>query len=120
LDADGNDAIDAWLRAQSDKLQAKVDQRLRHLAQQPRDKWVRPYFDTLSDDCAGLGEVRLEVGNVQHRLLGFASGQREFTFVFWAVEKGGKFVPKDTCAIAQRRKAEVVADRSRAHDCDFE
>lgn len=120
LDANGADVIDAWLGAQNDKIQAKFDQRVRHLRQQPRDKWVRPYFDTLSDDCSGLGEIRFEVGNVQHRVIGFASDEMEFTLVFVATEKGGKFVPKDTCKSAQRRKTEVLADRTRAHDCDFE
>lgn len=114
------DAIDAWYVGQSDQVQAKFDQRLRFLRQQPRDKWVRPYFDTLSAPCDGLGEVRFECGNVQYRPIGFASGAMEYTLVFIATEKGDKFIPKDTCASAQKRKAEVLADRSRADDCDFE
>jgi hypothetical protein len=119
LDANGVDMIDQWLCDLDDKVQAKIDQRLRHLRQQPRNLWIRPYFDTLSDLCAGLGELRVEVGNVQYRLLGFPSGQMEWTFVFGAIEKGGKFVPLDTCAIAQGRKAYVLAKKERAHECEF-
>ena len=73
LDSRGSDVIDEWYRAQPDALQAKFDTRMRYLQQQPRSSWIRPYFDTLSDDCAGLGELRLEWKNVQHRIIGFAS-----------------------------------------------
>lgn len=114
------DVLDEWRNANAadDALIAKLDTRLRFLRQQPRDRWVRPNFDTLGNDCSGLGEVRFEYKNVQYRPLGFASGKMEFTFVFVAIEKGGKFVPKNTCKVAQERKAEVEADRSKARDCD--
>jgi len=115
-----NDVLDEWRKANEadDKLLVKLDTRLRFLQQQPRDKWVRPYFDTLSDDCAGLGEVRFEHKNIQHRLIGFASGHLEFTFLMAVIEKGGKFVPLTTCTIAQTRKTQVLAERSLASDCD--
>ena len=99
-------------------LLAKLDTRLRFLQQQSREFWRRPYFDTLSDDCSGLGEVRFEYRNIQHRILGFASGQMEYTFLMAAVERGDKFEPHDTCDIAQRRKRAALADRSLAVDCD--
>jgi Phage derived protein Gp49-like (DUF891) len=112
--------LDNWRREHQgdDKLLAKLDTRLRFLQQQPRDKWVRPYFDTLTDDCAGLGELRFEHMNVQYRFIGFASKEMEYTWLAAVTEKGGRFVPKDTCAIAQHRKRAVVADRSLAVDCD--
>ena len=115
-----DDVLDQWRKTYEadDKLLARLDTRLRFLQQQPRDKWVRPYFDTLSGECSGLGEVRFEHRNIQHRIIGFASGQMEFCFVFAAIEKGDKFVPLSTCTISQARKREVVADRSRTRDCD--
>ncbi|MBI3439007.1 MAG: type II toxin-antitoxin system RelE/ParE family toxin [Proteobacteria bacterium] len=114
------DVLDEWriAHADDDALQAKLDTRLRFLRQQPRDRWVRPYFDTLDDDCSGLGEVRFEYKNVQYRPIGFSSGKLEFTFVFVAIEKGGKFVPKNTCKVAQERKTETEKDRNKARDCD--
>lgn len=120
LDLDGVDVIDEWLNDQPDRIQARFDQRIRHLRQQPKDKWVRPYFDTLSDDCSGLGEVRFECGNVQYRPIGFASGKMEFTLIFVAREIGGEFIPRNTCKKSQERKTEVQADRRRSHVCDFE
>lgn len=114
------DVLDEWRNAHAhdDALIAKMDTRLRFLRQQPRDRWVRPSFDTLSKDCAGLGEVRFEHKNVQYRPIGFSSGRMEFTFVFVATEKSDKFVPKNTCKVAQERKREVESDRSKARDCD--
>lgn len=116
----GLDVLDEWrqLYDGDDKLLAKLDTRLRFLQQQSREFWRRPYFDTLSDDCSGLGEVRFEYRNIQHRILGFASGQMEYTFLMAAVERGDKFEPHDTCDIAQRRKRAALADRSLAVDCD--
>lgn len=114
------DVIDEWYQAQPDKLQAKFDTRVRYLQQQPRSAWIRPYFDTLHGECAGLGEIRFEWKNVQHRPLGFASGKMEFTLLFVATEKGGKFEPRAACSIAIRRKEEVTTDRRRARVCQFE
>jgi hypothetical protein len=118
--ADNVDVLDNWRQAHEgdDKLLVKLDTRLRFLQQQPRDKWVRPYFDTLSDDCAGLGEIRFQYKNVQYRFIGFASGAEEYTWVLTATEKGDKFVPKNACEAAQRLKRAVIADRSLAVDCD--
>lgn len=120
LDPDGEDVIEDWYDRQPDQLQAKFDTRIRYLQQQPRSAWTRPHFDTLKGDCAGLGEIRFEWRNVQYRPIGFASGQMEFTLVFVATERGGKFEPRSTCETAQKRKAEVIANRSRARDCDFD
>ena len=117
---DGTDVIDAWYEAQPAPLQAKFDTRMRFLQQNPRDKWVRPYFDTLGNECAGLGEVRFEWKNVQYRPIGFSSGEMEFTLVFVAEEHGGAFVPRNTCRQCQSRKAEVISHREKARDCDLE
>lgn len=113
------DVIEAWYEAQQPGLQAKFDERIRHLKQQPRDKWNRPHFDTLSGgECAGLGELRLPFKGVQHRLLGAATGDHEYTWLFTAKEVGGKFQPKDACSKAQVRLVEVSMDKDRARACD--
>lgn len=116
----GTDVIDEWYREQPEALQAKFDTRLRHLRQHPRSDWVRPYFDTLRKKCAGLGEIRFAWNKAQYRPIGFASGEMEFTLVFVAEEHGKRFVPPTTCQISQKRKAEVIANRKRARDCEFE
>lgn len=116
----GVDVIDQWYQAQPDKLKAKFDIRVRYLRQQPRSAWIRPYFDKLSGECAGLGEIRFEWNNVQYRPIGFFSGESKFVLVLVAKERGGKFDPRGTCAIAQRRKNEVLTNWERARDCDFD
>jgi hypothetical protein len=69
-----------------------------------------------SGPCAGLAEIRFKADNVQQRPLGFHSGSQEFTILFWATEKGGKFVPLSACETALRRKAEVLGNKDRADD----
>jgi hypothetical protein len=39
-----------------------------------------------------------------------------FTLLFWATEKGDKFVPKDACKIAGKRKEEVEDDETKCSD----
>lgn len=120
LDDKRNDVIDAWRQQQPEELQAKFDERVRYLRAQPRERWVRPYFDTLKGNCKGLGEIRFKYNNVQYRPLGFFSGKLEFTLVFIAQEKGGRFDPLSACEQGLKRKLEIEADRSRANDCDLE
>lgn len=120
LDADGNDVIDQWREAQEDKFQAKIDTRFKYLQQQPRDSWTRPYFDTLSDECEGLGELRIPYKNVEHRVIGFAMGVMTYVWVLPAKEVGGKFVPKNACQTAQGRKIEVMQGWRETRDCEFD
>jgi hypothetical protein len=120
LNADGNDVIDQWRESQEDRFQAKIDTRFKYLQQQPREGWVRPYFDTLSDDGRGLGELRIPFKNVEYRVIGFASGEMEYTWLLPAKEVGGKFVPKNACEIAQGRKIEVLEGRRQTCVCEFD
>lgn len=120
VDAQGNDVIDQWYRTQPPKLRAKFDARLHYLRAQPRSGWVRPYFDILKNDCAGLAEIRFEFNNVQYRPLGCFSGELNFTFLLVALEKQRKFVPPNACTQALARKNEIATDARRSHACNFE
>jgi hypothetical protein len=116
----GDRIFEDWHDTRPDKFQAKIDTRLRYLRQQPLSKWNRPYAAVLHGDCAGLWEIILESMNVQWRPLGFISADMEFTFLFIAQERDDKWEPRNACESAQRRKAEVIANRNKAHDCEFE
>lgn len=120
LDGRGMDVIDEWRNAQEEALQAKFDQRLRYLRQQPRSEWKRPQFALLTAKCAGLGEIRMEYKNVQHRVLGCNTGDMEYSWLAHAIEKGGKFVDHKTCETAIIRAQEAKKDRNKTHACDFE
>lgn len=97
----GNEALMAILRS-----------RLRSLSFLEWNDWREPLFRRLHGNLSGLGEVRFKCDRVQQRPLGFVSGPYEFTLVFWAIEKGGKFVPKSAGNVALTRMAQVEADRS--------
>lgn len=107
----GEDEIDVWYQSLRSKNKAKMLVRLQYLGDQPRDGWKRPYFDSLSGECSGLGEIRLKIDRTQFRLIGaFGPEREEFTILLVAVEKDSKFEPRDTCEIAQRRKKEVLTE----------
>ena len=116
----GVDEIRAWYDGQSAAVRAKFDSRLKFLAQRERAEWKREPFDSLHGECEGLGEIRFKADKVQHRPLGFFSGEKIFTLVFCAEERGNKFVPKKACEIALRRKAEVLNSQERWHVCTFD
>jgi hypothetical protein len=92
---------------------------LEYLDGQPPSNWVRPYVGTLKKDCSGLFEIRLEVKNVQYRPIGYYSGEMEFTILFFAIEKGSKFVPLAACEIAQRRRKDIEEGKEKANEFWF-
>lgn len=102
----GIDEIKRWYDEGEPKMGAAFLSRLQTLSQLEAHQWELPYFRWLHGDCRGLGEVRFKANGVQHRPLGFLSGDT-FTLLFGAKEKGGKFLPKSACEIAQARKIEI-------------
>jgi len=106
------DVRDSFERG-SKKLKGAFQSRVAWLAQLEFREWQGVAYKALHRECAGLGEIRFKADGVQQRPVGFRSGEAEFTILFWAREKGDKFVPRDTCAIAQARKREVESDRGR-------
>ncbi len=105
-----DDVLD-WLDGLAKSDQASVVARLEYLRQQPREAWKRPYFDLLSGECSGLGEVRLKIQKIQYRPIGFFGPNRlEFTMLHVALEKDGKFEPKNVCKTAKQRMADAIDD----------
>ena len=116
----GKDVIRDWYDEQASEVQAEFDVALSYLREQPPAQWVRPSFGTLTGKCAGLGEIRFKANKVQYRPIGFFGPERmQFTLLLCAIEKGGKFIPKNTCDTAQKRKAIVLKNKERADECDF-
>lgn len=108
---DGDDVVTRWYQQESLKAQARLDARMIHLRQQPRDNWTRPLYDTLRD---GVGEVRFKVARIQHRALGyFGPGRNEFTFLFFAT-KTDRWDPYNSIEFAIERKEIVEAEPGRA------
>jgi len=97
------------------KLKAHTLSRLKILAALPRAQWHEGYFKKLSGACEGLWEIRFKADNVQQRPLGFHVSETEFVILFWAREKGDKFVPKKACEISLKRKAELLKNGNLKH-----
>lgn len=113
---DGVKVVKAWCDSVDDTVWLAFAFHMDYLCGQAADKWGRPWAEKLHGECAKLVEIIFEVHNVQHRPLGFFSGEMEFTILFFATEVNDRFEPPTACEIAQRRKAEVEADRSRASE----
>ena len=113
--ADGTDEVKAWFDGGSKQLRSRFISRMKTLAQLPRNEWHDNLFKTLHGECDGLGEIRFEADKVQQRPLGFHSGNAEFTILFCAKEKGGRFVPLSACKKAITRRDEVLKNRSQTN-----
>jgi len=81
--------------------------------------WTRPLASNL-DGYPEIVEVRIRWMNTQYRLLGYRGpGEREFTLLFPALEKGDQFVPLNAPEIATNRMSIVKVDRSRIREHSF-
>jgi hypothetical protein len=117
----GENVVRTWCGDQDDDVWEAFVTNLEYLAGQKR--WVRPWAAVLHDGkrarktgCVGLIEIRFEVGNVQYRPLGYYSGEMEFTILFFAEERDGKFDPPNACETAKERKVLIENDRERARE----
>jgi hypothetical protein len=99
----------------SKQLHARFLSRIKILAQLSRGEWHDVYFKNLSGSCDGLSEIRFKADGVQQRALGFHLSDTEFVILFWAEERGGKFVPRSACEIALKRKQEILAGKIQRH-----
>ena len=111
------DEIRAWYEGQSRQVQAKFLSRLKTLAHLELRDWKLPLFRWLHGECVPLGEVRFEVQKVQHRPIGYRSGDRIFTLTFCAKEKSDSFDPRNACAIGLRKKGEIENGCGRSIIC---
>jgi len=99
------------------KAKAKIQRILLQLA--GTRLWTRPLASNL-DGYPNIVEIRIRWMNIQYRLLGYRGpGEREFTLLFPATEKGDQFVPLSAPEIAVNRMAVVQSDRSRVCEHRF-
>jgi hypothetical protein len=119
----GKNIVKEWCDEQDDDVWAAFVILLEYLDAQPPEGWVRPYIGTLKGGkrgkktgCAGLHELRFDVGNVEYRPIGYYSGKMEFTFLFFAIEQDREFKPPNACETAKKRKAIIDKDKERARE----
>lgn len=108
----GVDVLSEWFHTAGNMEKAKLDSRMLHLRQQRREKWTRPFYDTLRD---GVGEVRFKANRIQHRALGFfGPDQNEFTFLILAT-KTNRFNPPNAIDIAVERRKLILSGNAARH-----
>jgi hypothetical protein len=119
----GANIVNEWCANVADEVWMAFAFNMDYLAGQPIQNWKRPWSAVLGGSkrgrkkgCSGLVEIIFEVGNVQYRPLGYFSGNSEFTFVFFAEERGDEFDPPTACAIAKSHIAIIEADKERARE----
>jgi hypothetical protein len=116
VEEDGTSDVRSEHDSGSRQLRSKFLSRIGNLAKLPIAEWHDGLVKPLHGECAGLLEIRFFADHVQQRPLGFRSGESEFIILFWARERGGKWVPRSACARAQRRKIAASANRGRSRD----
>lgn len=115
IDDRGIDVISDWYERATKQARSKFRSKLNILGNLDRAEWRRPLFDTLSDECAGLSEIRFEANNVPWRPLGFFQGD-VFILVICASKDGNRWIPGNACEIGLRRKEQILDDPQRCHD----
>lgn len=119
LNEDGTDDFDMWLNTRPKTARAKMLERVDAFRHQPQSNWNGKRSKQLHG-FNQLLEIRFKADKVQHRPIGFFGPQKgEFTLLIGALEKGGKFVPKNAPEKAEQRKAIVTADPRRARNYDI-
>ena len=115
----GRSVVKDWYNEQSTRVKAKFTVRLDYLLSADRMDWKRePYGNLTGSD--GLGEIRFETDKVQQRPLGFfGPGDRQFTILFHAIEKGDKLKPKKSQSIAQKRKDAILSGNAKIEACNW-
>jgi hypothetical protein len=115
----GRDLIDEWYSGLPTKAKVKLDSLLEHFRDNPHHKWGANYFKPLTG-YDGIFEIRFQILNVLYRPLGYFGPQRgDYTFLIGAWEQGDDWVPEGAPDIAVKRRAIVIANEKRAHECDF-
>jgi hypothetical protein len=111
--------VQEWHASQPYAVQAAFERRLEMLVKQPPAVWKRPYIGKLRKECKGLYEIVFEVQNIQHRPIGYFSGELEFTILAFATEKSDRF-GFDVCKRAKARRALIEARKEHAREFTFE
>ncbi len=111
----GTDPIRAAYDAKQRQARTRLFSRLVGLSSIPFEEWNGNLYKELHGPAAGIGEIRFLADRVPQRVLGYRSGEGEFTLLVWATEKGGKFIPLSAPATALARKTEAEQSKDRTH-----
>lgn len=113
IESDKSSDLTDWHNGLDDIGRALFTARMEYLTAQRVEEWDMPYFRKLDH---GISEIRFKCKKVQQRPLGcFGPNRGEYTFLFPAIEKGDKFVPRDAITRARERKHTVETEPERSN-----
>lgn len=105
----GNDVIDAWLNEIPPRAKAKIKVRMTYLENEII--WKAPYVKKLRGSKT-IWEIRVVLDHIQYRLLGcFGPGEKNFTLLIGAIEKGNRLYPPDAINTAEKRCKLIRTDK---------
>jgi hypothetical protein len=122
ISEDGLDQIGVWYAAQSEPLQADLQAVIATLeAISNRTRWPESCFKELGNrkgsQCEGLVELILkDEDGTHHRIFGFAGPRNDDFTMLLPLKKNDDPTYKLSCDEAQKRKAEVINDWTRARE----
>ena len=108
-----------WFEAQTDDVQAAFLVIMRHLIPLGGNGWGRPFVGQLRRECKGLFEIVVSMPDVEHRPIGYFSGEMEFTFLAFATERDNKLVPPSVCETAHRLIKDIAKGKEHVRDVTF-
>ena len=103
--------ITEWYDGLDIEAQEDFHARLERLANLQRHLWKRPLYASIKD---GIGEIIFKANRIQYRPLGwFGPQQGQFTLLFPAEERNGRFVPDDAVKHATQRRTIILSDENK-------
>jgi hypothetical protein len=115
------DQIGVWYGTQREDVQADLDAVMEILEATSRNRWPESCFKELENrkgsQCEGLVELILEDDDeVQYRIFGFSGPRADDFTMLLPLKKNDDPTYKASCEEAQKRKAEVINDWTRARE----
>jgi hypothetical protein len=106
LSSGGRGAIDDWRKSLPvNPQQADLDTFLKMMVK--LDKWEYPHIKPLTGPHAGLTELRWKSGGLQHRIVGYRTGEHEYLMLVGCTHRGKQYNPSDALNTARRRKQQI-------------
>jgi len=94
------------------KAKARMDQIIKYM--EVTKDWKNTRYIEPLKGYGRIYEIKFIVNNIQYRPLGcYGPGERSFTLLTGAMEKGDRFSPKNAPWIAVKRRQMVIKDERR-------